>query len=355
MGVRMRVVSQVVAIVLAAYLPPATPSVGAAYAQSGNLSEAGFQSYLPQLRAEAERAGVSQSTINRIFPSLQFSARTVQLDQAQPGGAAGNTAIPPFAPYREQHVSAALIGRGRDRFTRNYSQLSAIGRRYGVAPSVLMAIYGHETSYGAVTGDFDLLNSLASLAYEGRRRQLFTDEFIATLKLIDRGYARSQLKGSWAGATGYPQFLPSVFLRLGADGDGDGRSNIWSSELDAMASIANYFANAGWKPNVPWGVPVSVPAGFNRGGLTTRLVSPRCPRVFERHSQWRTTAEWRQMGIVSQNGRWPAPTEMATLIEPDGPGRTAYLLTTNYRTILDYNCSNFYALSVGLLADAIAR
>jgi membrane-bound lytic murein transglycosylase B len=146
-----------------------------------------------------------------------------------------------------------------------------------------------------------------------------------------------------------------VFLRLGVDGDGDGRSNIWSSEADALASIANYFSNAGWKPNVPWGVAVAVPSGFNRGGLTTRLVSPRCPRVFERHSQWRSFGEWRQMGIMPQGGRWPADTEQATLIEPDGPGRTAYLLTTNYRTILDYNCSNFYALSVGLLADEIAR
>jgi membrane-bound lytic murein transglycosylase B len=352
----MRLVSQVVAILLAAWMPPPAATLGsAAFAQSGYLSEAGFQAYLPQLRAQAQRAGVSQSTISRIFPALEFSRRTVELDQAQPGGAAGNNAIPPFAPYRAEHVSPSLISRGRDRYASNIGQLNAIGRRYGVAPSVLVAIWGHETSYGAVTGNFDLLNSLASLAYEGRRRQLFSDEFIATLKLIDRGYSRSQLKGSWAGATGYPQFLPSVFLRLGVDADGDGRPNIWTSQADALASIANYLSNAGWKPNVPWGVPVSVPANFNRGGMTTRLISPRCPRVFERHSQWRTMAEWRRMGMVSQTGRWAGDNELASLIEPDGPGRTGYLLTTNYRTILDYNCSNFYALSVGLLADAVGR
>ena len=344
-------------VMAAVMLSTASAPVGAvAQTPVSALSQTGFQAFLPQLRDQARAEGVSQATIDRIFPTLQFSSRTIQLDRAQPGGVSGSTATPPFAPYRERHVNAALIGKGRTRYANNIGRLNVIGRQYGVAPSILMAIYGHETSYGAVTGDFDLLNSLASLAYEGRRRDLFTDEFIATLKLIDRGYARSQLKGSWAGATGYPQFLPSVFLRLGVDGDGDGRSNIWNSELDALASIANYLDNAGWKHNVPWGVPVSVPASYNRAEGGTLLRSPRCPRVHERHSRWRTMGEWRRLGIVPRAGSWPiAETEMASLLEPDGPGQTAYLLTTNYRTILDYNCSNFYALSVGLLADAIAR
>lgn len=326
-----------------------------AIAQVSGLSQSGFEAWLPQLRAEAQRRGVAQATLDQVFPTLQFSARTIELDQAQPGGVSNSNAIPPFAPYKARHVNAALIARGRERYASHIGQLNAIGLRYGVTPSVLVAIWGHETSYGAVTGDFDLLNSLASLAYEGRRRQLFTDEFIATLKMLERGFPRSRLKGSWAGATGYPQFLPSVYLRLGVDGDGDGRADIWTSQDDALASIANYLSNAGWKPNVPWGVAVTVPASFNRGGIVTRLVSPRCPRVYERHSQWRTIAEWRRLGLVAQSGRWPADTEMASLLEPDGPGRTAYLLTTNYRTILDYNCSNFYALSVGLLADEVSR
>lgn len=351
----MRFFNQMMAVALTAF-PPYTGMSTAAVAQSipaPPLSEAGFRNYLPQLRAKALAEGVRPATIERVFPTLEFSRRTVELDQAQPGGASGASAIPPFAPYRERHVNASLINRGRDRYSANISRLNEIGRRYGVQPSVLMAIFGHETSYGSVTGDFDLLNSLASLAYEGRRRQLFADEFVATLKLIERGIPRSQLKGSWAGATGYPQFLPSVYLRVAADGDGDGRPDIWSSQTDALASIANYLSNAGWKPNVPWGVAVSVPDSFSRAGLSTRLTSPRCPRVHERHSRWLTVGEWRRMGLTPL-GRL-AETELVTLLEPDGPGRTAYLLTTNYRTILDYNCSNFYALSVGLLADAIAR
>jgi membrane-bound lytic murein transglycosylase B len=352
----MRVKAYLAVAALAAAASPAFFSGGTAVlAQSTGLSQQGFQAYLPQLRAQALAAGVSARTADLVLPTLAFSARAVQLDRGQPGGASGSSAVPAFAPYRERHVSPALISRGRERYAANLGRLNAIGRRFGVTPSVLVAIWGHETSYGSVTGDFDLLSALASLAYEGRRRQLFAGEFVATLKLLERGIPRPTLKGSWAGATGHPQFLPSAYLRLAVDGDGDGRVDIWNSQADGLASIANYLSNAGWKPNVPWGVRVSVPAGFARAGLSTRLVSPRCPRVHDRHTRWLTIREWRRLGIVSQSGAWPDESELASLLEPDGPGKTAYLLTTNYRTILDYNCSNFYALSVGLLADAIAR
>ena len=350
----MRFFHQVMAIALAAF-PPYNAIGSAAYAQSYSLSEEGFRAYLPQLRAQAQAAGVRQSTLDTLFPTLQFSPRTVELDRAQPGGTAGNPAIPPFAPYLRQHVTPALVSRGKQRYSENVGTLNRIGRQYGVEPSVLVAIWGKETSYGGGMGDFDLLNSLASLAYEGRRRQLFSDEFIATLKMYERGFPRSQLKGSWAGAFGHPQFLPTVYLRLGVDGDGDGRADIWRSHVDALASIANYLGNAGWKPNVPWGVRASVPASLDRSTLGTRLASPRCARVHERHTRWMTLGEWRRLGVAPLETRGTPETEMMTLLEPDGANAPAYLLTTNYRTILDYNCSNFYALSVGLLADSISR
>jgi len=219
---------------------------------------------------------------------------------------------------------------------------------------VLMSIYGHETSYGSITGGFDLLPALATLAYEGRRRALFESEFIAALKLLDRGTPRYRLKGSWAGATGYPQFMPSAVLRLAVDGDGDGVANIWGSEIDGLASIANYLREAGWKPNVHWGIPVRVPSSFNRQSVVSRLVAPRCPQVYKRHSQWRSLREWRALGLSPIGStRGIGENEQLSLIEPDGPNATAYLLSTNYRSILDYNCSNFYALAVGLLADEI--
>lgn len=317
--------------------------------------EAGFQSYLRTLRAQAIREGVTERTADAVFPRLEMSARVIELDRGQPGDTRPNAAIPAFAPYKARHVDEARISRGRRAYQANRARLERIEAEYGVPESIMVAIWGHETNYGTVTGDFDLPRALATLAYEGRRRELFSGEFIATLKMMDRGVPRSRLQGSWAGATGYPQFLPSVYLRLARDGDGDGQADIWTNEADALASIANYLSNAGWRRGQPWGVAVTVPSGFDRSGIVNRTVSPRCPRVFERHSQWRTMREWRAAGVSTLAAGWPADDVLATLIEPDGPGRTAYLLTSNYRVILDYNCSNFYALSVGLLADEVAR
>lgn len=327
-------------------------ALGAASAQTQD--EDGFQTYIAQLRSESLAQGVSLTTADAVFPTLRFSQRVVDLDRAQPGGPP-NSPIPKFAPYAAQHVDAARIGRGRAKFQALRPLLQRVEIQTGVPESILVAIWGHETDYGAYTGNFDLANSLATLAYEGRRRSLFASEFIATLKLIDKGVPREKLKGSWAGATGYPQFLPSTYMRYGSDGDGDGRADIWSSDADALASIASYFVAAGWRRGQTWGVPAVVPDALDRTSLSNRLAPPRCPRVFERHSQWKTIAEWRSIGVTPLETRGLKETDLATLLEPDGPGATAYLLTGNYRVILEYNCSNFYALSVGLLADAVER
>ena len=325
-----------------------------AAAQATGLSDEGFRAYLPVLRRQALEAGVRQDTVDRIFPTLTFSARTVQLDRQQPGGPPGSASNPPFAPYLARHVTPALVNLGRSKFADNAARLNEIGRRYGVDPSVLVAIWGKETGFGRIMGNFDLLNSLASLAYEGRRRDLFAAEFIATLKMLERGFPSSTLQGSWAGATGQSQFLPSTYLRVAADGDGDGRADIWNSSSDALASIASYLSNAGWKPNVPWGTQVSVPASLDRASIANNLRAPRCARVFERHSRWLSMAEWRRLGVVPTGASNIPDAEMASLLEPDGPGQPAYLLTNNYRVILDYNCSNFYGLTVSLLAHRIS-
>ncbi|MFD1611907.1 lytic transglycosylase domain-containing protein [Sphingomonas tabacisoli] len=320
--------------------------------------EAGFQAFLGQVRAQALMQGVRARTLDSVLPTLTFNPRVVELDRAQPGGTPGTTtpsSIPAFAPYRIQHVDSARISRGRAKYQALRPLLSRVEAQTGVPEEIMVAIWGHETNYGAYTGNFDLPRSLASLAYDGRRRDLFTQELIDTFKMIDRGVPREKLKGSWAGATGYPQFLPSVYLRLARDGDGDGKADIWSSDADALASIANYFVNAGWRPGRPWGVPASAPPYLDRTSVAGKVTSPRCPRVHDRHTRWLTVAEWRARGVVQTGGQRLRDTELVTLLEPDGPGAQAYLLTGNYRVILDYNCSNFYALSVGLLADAVAQ
>jgi len=317
----------------------------------------GLRAFVQTLRPRALAMGISAPLFDSTVPTLAYSARVIRLDRNQPGGSAAQapSASPDFAPYLQSHVDAERINRGRSRYTGLRPLLGTIEGRTGVPEQVMLAIYGHETGYGTFTGNFDLVNSLATLAYEGRRRELFAGEFLNALLLIQRGVPRSTLKGSWAGATGYPQFLPSVYLRVGMDGNGDGRIDIWNSEPDALASIGNYLRDAGWKPDVPWGVAVRVPDNIDRAALRSPMTSPRCPRVFARHSRFLTIGEWRRQGLMMLGGPVPADDELAALIEPDGPGRTGYLVTTNYRSILDYNCSNFYALSVGLLADAIVN
>ena len=342
-------------ILSALWVTAATAFVGAATPAPATAQTSGdFQSYLESLRPKARAMGISDATLNAVLPELTPNPRVIELDQNQPGGGA-YAPIPNFEPYRRKHVDAARISRGRTAYQANRTRLARIEAETGVPEEIMVAIFGHETNYGSYTGDFDLIRSLATLAWEGRRRTLFEPELLATLKMLDNGVPRSRLGGSWAGATGYPQFLPSVYLRLAKDGDGDGKADIWTSEADALASIANYFVHSGWRRGEPWGVAVSVPSGLNRAALIARTNPPRCPRVFNRHSRWMTMAEWRRLGLVPESGRWPGDSMMATLLEPDGPGKTAYLLTSNYRAILDYNCSNFYALSVGLLADAVRQ
>jgi membrane-bound lytic murein transglycosylase B len=314
----------------------------------------GFDAYKTYLASLARSSGIREATIQANVMGLDLNRRAIQLDQSQPGGPPNSSYIPPFAPYQRDHVTPTLIRRGQDRYASIYGNLARIQARYGVDPGILMAIYGHETSYGAVTGGFDLLEALASLAYEGRRRAMFESEFISALRLIDMGVPRWRLKGSYAGATGYPQFMPSVVVKLRADGDGDGYADIWGSESDGLASIANYLRNAGWRPGVPWGVAVRVSPTLNRAAIRSTLRAPRCERVYARHSRWLTVGQWRSIGVVPYSPGL-SDREVATLLEPDGPNGTAYLLTANYRAILDYNCSNFYALSVGLLANAITR
>ncbi|HET9628333.1 MAG TPA: lytic murein transglycosylase, partial [Novosphingobium sp.] len=294
-------------------LPDAATS-GAAEPAPAPGEEAGFQGYLQLLAARARAEGVRESTIAAMTSGLAFNPRVIALDRAQPGSSANPSLVPAFAPYRRTHVDAARIAGGRQMRANVADLIPGIEAKYGVPVPILLAIWGHETNYGRYTGDFDLARSLATLAYEGRRRDLFAAEFVALLKMADRGVPRERLKGSWAGAFGNPQFLPSMYLRLAVDGDGDGDRDIWHSRADTLASIANYFRDAGWRTGQPWGVAAVVPDGFDRGVVTSRLTAPDCPRVHSRHSRWLTAAEWRARGI-----RTLAPLGddvLATLIEP---------------------------------------
>src|SRR4051794_5982397 len=341
---------------LASAAPPAAPIAPVQLAQTYVTPTYGYprpaparsawDTYKLRLAILARQRGVRDATIQAYVPNLSMNQRVIDMERTEPVAQAVAGTVGTIAPYLRSHVTPSLIRRGQGNYYDHYQALRALELRYGVDPAILMAIWGHETSYGTVTGSTDLLSALASLGYYGRRRDFFESEFVAALKLMDQGVPRWRLKGSWAGATGYPQFMPSVALRLRADGDGDGYADIWSNELDGLASIAMYLRDAGWKPNILWGIPVRTPANLNRAAIVSRVTAPKCPQVYRRHSRWLTMREWRALGVTSL-GRSLPDQEIASLIEPDGYNARAFLLTTNYRAILDYNCSNFYAISVG--------
>ena len=311
-----------------------------------------FTAWLTAYRAAALARGVSPATLETLFAGMTPSDRVIALDRGQPGDSGTSTAR--FDAYLARRLDASRIDGGRAAAERSSAATAAAMARTGVPAGILIGIWGMETSYGRVTGDFDVVRSVATLAWDGRRRALFTKELDAAVDIIDRKLAtRAQLQGSWAGAMGQPQFLPSSFLAHAADGDGDGRSDIWRSEPDTIASIANYLVQNGWQGGDGWGMAVAVPAGFDRGAVVNPERPKTCIRPLERHSKWLPAADWRGRGVTTA-AAWPADATPMSLVEPDGPGQGAYLTTRNYRAIMAYNCSNFYALSVALLGDAIA-
>ncbi len=322
---------------------------------AAHAQQASFASYLETVASRARADGISQATIDRVLGGLTVSNRVIELDRenVSSGSTTTSTGFASMATYLNRHNTQARINGGTAAMRRVGPLVTAVEREYGVPAEIMLAIWGHETAYGAVKGGFDLPQALATLAWEGRRRDLFEPELFAVLRMVEQGVPRGDLVGSHAGAFGNPQFLPSVYLRLARDGDGDGDKDIWNSDADTLHSIANYFRDAGWRAGQPWGVRAFVPNSVDRNAIANHVTSPICPRVHERHSRWMTVREWRAMGVEPRGNI--GDDVMATLFEPDGAASPGYLLTQNYRVILEYNCSNYYAMSVGLLADEISR
>jgi lytic murein transglycosylase len=317
--------------------------------------DADFARWLAGFRARAAGEGISEATLAATLDGLSYNPRVVDLDRGQPDDSRP-ASVPRFADYLAGRLTPGRIAPGRRLASDLAATLAAVEARFGVPDEIVLAIWGMETGYGAVTGNFDVVRALASLAFDGRREELFARELVAALRMLDTGAVRrDRLVGSWAGALGNPQFLPTSYLAHAVDFDGDARADIWSSPADTAASIANYLARAGWRQGGDWAMRVAVPAELDRARIRDLVEPKACRRVLGKHSRWLSVAEWRALGLAPLDGRrWPADDALATLVEPDGEGQGGYLTYGNYRALLDYNCSNFYALSVGLLADAIA-
>lgn len=295
---------------------------------------AGFAQWLSTFSAQALEAGIRPPTVRDVLGKAQWLPRVVELDRAQP-----EFTRTPWA-YLDSAVSPQRIAQGQAQLAAHSAALQAAAARYGVPASIVTAIWGMESNYGSNFGTFRTVDALATLAYEGRRRAWAQTELLAALRIIDQGdIAADRMIGSWAGAMGHTQFLPSVFLAYAVDADGDGHRDIWGSVPDVTASTAHFLARSGWKSGEPWGAEVQLPPTFDHARAD--------PAVRQ------TTAQWEAEGVRSIDGAPLPDLAGASIATPAGARGPAFLVGNNFRTILRYNNSVNYALGVALLARQI--
>ncbi|MGE3770784.1 MAG: lytic transglycosylase domain-containing protein [Bdellovibrionales bacterium] len=293
-----------------------------------------FAGWLERFKADAAAAGISTRTLQAL-DTVEFKDRVIELDQNQP------ESTMTLDEYLEKTVTPARVEKGRALLAKHRGVLNRVAQRYGVQPAFIVALWGKESNFGANTGGFMVLDALATLAYEGRRADYFRSELVNALKIIDAGHIRAaDMKGSWAGAMGQCQFMPTSFFNYGADGNGDRRIDIWNTEADVFASAANYLNSEGWNGGETWGreVVLTQPIRESLIGLDNED----------------SLDTWAQRGIrAAMGGGLPKGRALASLIQPDGPGTRAFLVYHNFRVLRHWNRSNYFSLSVGQLADAI--
>jgi membrane-bound lytic murein transglycosylase B len=295
--------------------------------------EQSFSQWLGRFRAEALAAGIGAATFDRAMAGVRPIPHIIELDHRQPEGKLR------FSDYVRRLASPQRQAGVRQHLADDRALLAEVGRRYGVQPRFIVALWGMETDFGHFPGDFPVLASLATLAYDGRRAALFERELIAALRIVQRdGIPPSELRGSWAGAMGQCQFMPSSFLQYAVSYRGTGRPDIWSNRADVFASIANYLARLGWNDRENWGRMVQAPPGIPVTSLGVGVQ--------------KSLAEWRRLGVRNADGgALPMANIPASLLMPEGPGGPALLVYGNFRTLLRWNNSQAFATSVGLLAD----
>lgn len=300
-------------------------------------AEADFETWLDAFRGEASADGISEATLTAL-DGMVPDERVLRLDQSQPEHKKT------FAEYRQTILAESRIRRGQILLREYRDLLQEAESRYGVPAAVIVALWGIESNYGALTGKFSVLRSLATLAYDGRRAELFRRELLAALRIVERGDVTAEnLLGSWAGAMGQCQFMPSTYLKFAVDEDGDGKRDIWGDQADIFASIAHYLQGEGWVPDLGWGRPV-------------QLSEPVDPALVGL-KQGKLLATWRRIGVMEADGSDLVirGKELYYLVQPDGAEGDSFLVTENYKAIMRWNRSTYFATAVGLLTDAIAE
>lgn len=312
-----------------------TPMPGASTVPPAQSEAQGFPQWVAAFRAEAAGRGISQATLATAFDTVQFLPNVIDADQSQ---AEFTRAI---WTYLDGAVSADRIRNGQAMLAQWGSTANAVEQRYGVPKQIVTAIWGIESNYGQNFGSTEVIDALATLGYEGRRQDWAKGELFAALQILQEGdISRDRMLGSWAGAMGNTQFLPSVFMSYAVDADGDGRRDIWGSIPDVMASTANYMVYLGWQRGQPWGVEVTLPPGFD---YSVAELSTKRP-----------VAQWAALGVKPVSGRSLPALGDSSVITPAGARGPAFLVGPNFDAIMGYNKSINYALAVATLSDRLA-
>ncbi len=295
-----------------------------------------FPACLDALAVTARAEGIPEALIDEVLVKLQFQPRVIELDRAQP------EFVQSFAAYLRGAVSAARVQQGRALLERHQALLDRLERDYGVPRHVLVALWGMESDFGRFTGRMPILDSLATLACDGRRAEFFRDQLLTALRLVEReSLDPAAMRGSWAGAMGQTQFMPSAYYAHAVDGNGDGRIDLWHSPADALASGANKLTSLGWQTGQRWGRDVSLPAEF--------------PFEMSGTDQARPLAEWAELGVRRADGAdLPVADMDARLLLPMGHAGPAFLVYANFDVLLGWNRSLSFAIAAGHLADRIA-
>ena len=311
----------------------------------------GFSVWLEGIKAEALEEGIEASLLEDIFTGMEPDPKVIELDGKQPEFTLT------YQKYSTQRLSGWRISKGREMMAAYRGELEAVGKAYGVQPRFIVAIWGLETNYGTYVGGYNVIRSLATLAYvspRDSRKTFFRKELLLALKILAEGHiTHAAMEGSWAGAMGQGQFMPSSFFGYAEDFNGDGRRDIWTTPEDIFASIANYLQDHRWDAAFTWGRQVTLPENFAEfaADLDQENPSQGC-RAERSHSKELTLEEWNDLGLRRLNGdQLPKAGIQARLVRPDGEGGPVYLVYDNFRRLLRYNCSNYYALVVGRLSD----
>jgi membrane-bound lytic murein transglycosylase B len=312
----------------------ASPSPAAAVVDEVERSKQ-FARWVSGFRTSARAAGIGEATLHLAFDTVRLIPRVIASDRAQPEFTRA------VWDYLDSALSAQRIARGQDKLLELRPVVDTMAARYGVPAEVLVAIWGMESNYGSFVGDIPTIDALATLGFEGRREAWARRQLLAALTILQNGdIGRAQMIGSWAGAMGQTQFLPSNFLAYAVDADGDGRRDIWGSVPDVMASTANFLARSGWQAGQPWGIEVRLPPGFDYARADLEVRQP--------------TTQWAGEGVQSMNGEPLPALDEASILLPASARGPAFLVGANFRTILRYNNSTSYALAVGLLAQQLS-